>query len=65
MGNTFPNAKFMTIFAVIIVAAWSIGLVVRQYLNRFTKELRNQMKRSFLATTVMSWVIVLILFSVT
>lgn len=65
MGDTFPNVKFLTVLVIIIVVAWSMGLGVRHYLNRFTQDLRNKFKNVFLATTLMSWGIVLILFTIT
>lgn len=65
IGDTFPNVKFLTVLVLIIVVAWSMGLGVRHYLNSSSKDLRNKFKNSFLASTLMSWVIVLILFTVT
>ena len=65
ISDIFPNARFITILALIIIVACSIGLGVRQYLNGFTKDTRNKIKISFLGITVLSWIIVLILFSVT
>ncbi|MCM3612688.1 hypothetical protein M4S82_15690 [Planococcus sp. MERTA32b] len=65
IGDTFPNIKFLTVLVLMIVIAWSMGLGVRHYLNSFTKDLRNKFKNSFLATTLMSWIIVLVLFTVT
>lgn len=43
---------------------WSMGLGVRYYLNNVTKDLRDKFKNAFLATTLMSWGIVLILFTI-
>lgn len=65
IGNTFPNAKFLTVLVLISVVAWSMGLGVRHYLNSFTQDLRDKFKNAFLATTLMSWGIVLILFTIT
>lgn len=64
-GNTFPNAKFMTILVLVIIVTWSMGLGVRHYLNSFTKDLRNKFKNYFLGITMISWIIVTIIFSVT
>ena len=61
IGNTFPNARFMTFLVLIILVTWAIGLGV----NRFIKEGNQQLKKSFLAITIISWLIVLILFTVT
>jgi len=63
-SGTFPNAKFTTILALIIIVTWSIGLGVRQYLNSSTKDVKNKIKNSFVGITIFSWIIVLILFSV-
>lgn len=65
LSDTFPNAKFITILALILIVAWSIGLGVRRYLYSFTKDARNKIKNSFLGITVFSWIVVLIVFSVT
>lgn len=65
MGDTFPNAKFLTVLALIIVVAWSMGLGIRHHLNSFTKDLRDKFKNSLLFISVMSWIIVLILFWIT
>lgn len=65
LSGTFPNAKFITILVLIIIVTWSIGLGVHRYLNSFTKEARNKIKNSFVGITVFSWIIILILFSVT
>lgn len=64
MANTFPNIKFMTVLALIIIVAWSMGLGVRHYLSSFNKDLRNNLNKSFLVITLISWIIVLILFTV-
>lgn len=64
-GNTFPNTKFMTFLVLLIIVTWSMGLGVRRYINRFTKEGRTQIKKSFLMMTLISWLIVLILSTVT
>lgn len=64
MGNPFPNVQFITILALIFIVAWSIGLGVRRYLTYFTKERKNKLQRSFVGITAMSWIIVLILFSI-
>ena len=64
MANTFPNIKFMTVLALIIIVAWSIGLGIRRYLYSFAKDLRNNLKKSFLIITLISWIIVLILFTI-
>ena len=64
MANTFPNIKFMIVLALIIIVAWSMGLGVRHYLLSFAKDLRNNLKKSFLVITLISWIIVLILFTV-
>lgn len=65
IGNTFPNVRFMTFLVLILLVSWAMGLSVRHYVNRFTKEGNQQLKNSFLAVTVISWLIVLILFTVT
>lgn len=65
LSGTFPNAKFITILFLIIIVTWSIGLGVRRYLISFTKDARNKVKNTFLGITVFSWIIVVILFSVT
>ena len=64
MANTFPNIKFMIVLALVIIVAWSMGLGVRHYLHSFAKDLRNNLKKSFLVITLISWIIVLILFTV-
>lgn len=65
VGDTFPNAKFLTVLAIILIVAWSIGLGVRRYLERFTNDRKNELKRSFLGISLLSWIIVLILLTVT
>ncbi|WP_144555886.1 hypothetical protein [Bacillus sp. X1(2014)] len=64
LGDTFPNPRFITVLAVFIIVAWSIGLGTRRYLKCLTNETRNKMRNSFLGITVFSWVITIILFSV-
>lgn len=64
MGDTFPNIKFLTTLALILVVAWTMGLGVRHYLNSFTKDSSNKVKKSFLAATLLSWTIVLIIFTI-
>lgn len=65
LSDRFPNAKFMFILALIFIVALTVGLGIRRYINSFTKDKRNKIKNSFLGMTVLSWIIVLILFSVT
>lgn len=65
LSDTFPSAKFITILALIFIVAWLIGLGVRRYLYSYTNVARIEIKNSFLGITIFSWIIVLILFSVT
>ena len=65
IGNTFPNPRFMTFLVLIILVTLAMGLSVRHYVSRFTKESSHQLKNSSFAVTIISWLIVLILFSVT
>ncbi|MEH7304132.1 hypothetical protein [Neobacillus drentensis] len=65
LGDTFPNPRFITVLALFIIVAWSIGLGTRRYLNCLTNDTRNKMRNSLLGITVFSWIITIILFSVT
>ena len=65
LSDSFPNVKFMLILALINIVAWTVGLGIRRYINRFANDQRNQVKKTFLGMTVLSWIVVLILFSIT
>ncbi|KAB2328734.1 hypothetical protein F7731_24200 [Cytobacillus depressus] len=46
-SDTIPNVRFITILALNIIVAWSIGLVTRRYLKSLTKDTRNKIRNSF------------------
>ena len=62
---SFPNIKFISILATLIVISWSLGLAIRRYITNFPKKIKERLTTSFLLTTIVSWFIVLILFTVT
>ena len=65
MGNVFPNMDFLAVLALMIITAWLIGSQVRRSLSSINENSRNKFKNALVAVTVMSWIMVLILFSVT
>ena len=64
ISDTFPNGKFMSIMATIMIIGWSIGLVVRRYVKSFPHKRQDQLTASFLRITILSWMIVLVLFTI-
>lgn len=64
MGNAFPNVDFLAVLALMIITAWSIGSQVRRCLSSIKENSRNKFKNSLVAVSVMSWIMVLILFSI-
>ena len=64
ISDTFPNGKFIAIMASIMIVSWSVGLAVRQYIKSFPPKRQNQLKVSFLCITILSWIIVLVLFTI-
>ena len=66
LSDTFPNARFIIIFTLIIIVAWFIGVGTRKYLNGFNNDdTRNKIRDSFVGITAFSWIIVLTLFWIT
>ena len=65
MGNAFPNMDFLAVLALMIITAWAMGSQVRRCLSSINGNSRNKLKNALVAVTIMSWIMVLILFSVT
>ena len=65
ISDTFPNGKFIAIMITVMIVSWSVGLAVRRYVKSFSPKRQNQLTASFLCITVLSWIIVLVLFTIT
>ncbi|KOS69339.1 hypothetical protein AEA09_12720 [Lysinibacillus contaminans] len=63
--EAFPNVKFVATLFLLFVVAWSIGLGVRKFIQITMRDNERQAKKTkelFLKATVVSWIVVLILF---
>ena len=65
VSDTFPNGKFIAIIATFMIVSWSVGLAVRRYIKSFPQKRQNQLTTSFLHITILSWIIALVLFTIT
>ena len=65
VSDTFPNGKSIAIIAIVMIVSWSVGLAVRRYIKSFPQKRQNQLKTSFLRITILSWIIVLVLLTMT
>ena len=64
ISDTFPNGKFIAIIATVMIVSWSVGLAVRRYVKSFPPKKQDQLTASFLCITILSWMIVLVLFTI-
>lgn len=63
MGSTFPNTKFFIILILILITSFSIGLGIRKHLLLLDKKAAKKSQKAFALTSILGFVVVLILFS--
>lgn len=65
LSDSFPNRSFLIVLGVMFIVAWSLGLGTRHYLKNVSKNNRNTLKNSLLNITLLSWILLLLLFTFT
>ena len=65
VSDTFPNGKFIANLTTVMIVSWSVGVAVRRYIKSFPPKRQDQLKASFLCITILSWIIVLVIFTIT
>ncbi|MER1959163.1 MAG: hypothetical protein ABS942_17405 [Solibacillus sp.] len=63
MGDTFPNTTFFIILILILITAFNIGIIIRKHLSLLDKNTAEKSQKAFALTSVLGFVVVLILFS--
>lgn len=61
LSTSFPNTPFVMTVVILLMVIWLIGIGMRHYIKK--SHYGDQLKISFVWSTIISWGIILILFT--